>query len=88
MKVWQAICVGVIIGFPGGVATMQATIIGSTRENTVKIEQLSTRLDRTEAAFEKRMDRVIQLWESSLESNRALITLVEKQIALLEDRKP
>ena len=84
MKAWQAIIVGILVGFPGGVATMQATMIGEVRQNTAKIVFLDRKQTDDMATTEKRIDNIIRLWEASLQSNRELTALVSKQIALLE----
>lgn len=84
MKTWQAIFVGIIIGFPGSVATMQATLIGEVRQNTAQIKFVEQKHSDDAMITEKRIENIVRLWEASLQSNRELTALVSKQIALLE----
>jgi len=73
MKTWQSILVGLIIGFLGGVGTMQASLVGDVREHTVKLESISRTAEANVVQMEQRYDRVIRLMESLLETNRQLI---------------
>lgn len=73
MKTWQSILVGLIIGFLGGVGTMQASLVGDVREHTVKLESINHSAEYNTAQMEQRYDRVIRLMESLLETNRQLI---------------
>lgn len=73
MKTWQSILVGLIIGFLGGVGTMQASLVGDVREHTVKLESINRSAEYNTTQMEQRYDRVIRLMESLLETNRQLI---------------
>lgn len=73
MKTWQSILVGLIIGFLGGVGTMQASLVGDVREHTVKLESINRSAEYNTTQIEQRYDRVIRLMESLLETNRQLI---------------
>lgn len=73
MKTWQSILVGLIIGFLGGVGTMQASLVGDVREHSVKLESISRTAEANVVQMEQRYDRVIRLMESLLETNRQLI---------------
>ena len=41
MKIWQALTVGVVVGFLGGVGAMQATIVGDVRDNKVNVAHMA-----------------------------------------------
>lgn len=82
MKIWQAVVIGIVIGFLGGVGTVQMTMAADVRDNKVNIAHLKKEHEDTKAAmlkanedarvvFEKRMDNVVRLWEANLEQQRA-----------------
>jgi len=73
MKTWQSILVGLIIGFLGGVGTMQASLVGDVREHSVKLVTINRSVEVNADQMEQRYDRVIRLMESLLETNRQLI---------------
>lgn len=73
MKTWQSILIGLIIGFLGGVGTMQASLVADVREHSVKLESMGRAQDQNISQMEQRYDRVIRLMESLLETNRQLI---------------
>lgn len=73
MKTYQAIAVGVIIGFLGGVGTMQATIVGDVRTHETRIAHIEADAKQQMQGFEYRMDKLVRMLESLLETNRELI---------------
>ena len=88
MKIWQALTVGVVVGFLGGVGAMQATIVADVRDNKVNVAHVAVNvahvaadLKDTNASVNGRMDRVTKLMEQILETNRQLVA------ELVADRK-
>ena len=73
MKTYQAIVVGIIIGFLGGVGTMQATIVGDVKTHETRLTHIEADAKQQVLAFEQRMDKLVRMMESLLQTNRELI---------------
>jgi len=74
MKNWQAIVVGLVIGFLGGVGSMQATIIGDVHEHTMQINHMK-----------EKQTEMTKLWEATLEQQQQQSKAQEEMIRLLRD---
>ena len=75
MKTYQSIVIGIVIGFLAGVGTMQASLVGDVRDHTTRLAHVEQDSIAQMAMFEQRMDKLVRMLESLLETNRELIAM-------------
>jgi len=93
-KIWTVVSC-LIIGFLGGVGTVQLTMAKDVSQQGARIVALEAsdkaqerNVEKMDAKWEKRLDNVLELWKSNLAQQQAnqlqqaeLISLVKQSIA-------
>ena len=88
VKVWQAILIGIVIGVLSGIGASQMTMAADVREAVSLAKQNAVIHDRDMIVINTRIEKILQVFESHLEANRALVQTLDKWLTVWNSEGP